>query len=172
MFNRVKELFDYKDGKLYWKSKSSPKSRIEIGDRAGSLNNVGYRRIGFDRKSHLEHRLVWLLHYGNLPKDLDHINRIRTDNRIENLRESNHSQNMMNANKQKTNYGRECTSKYKGVSWDKKLKKWDARISLNRKIIFLGSFDSESEAAKAYNNKATKLFGVFKNINKIGDNNE
>ena len=165
MFNRIKELFEYKDGKLFWKVRKA--HRIEIGDRAGCMDKLGYRYIGIDYKIYREHRLIWLLHYGYFPERLDHINRIKDDNRIENLREVTRSQNHMNSKKRKN-----TTSKYKGVCWDKENNKWRSQIKLKGKLIHLGRFHSEVEAAEAYNRKAIELFGEFKQLNIIGDDNE
>ena len=81
----VKQLFDYKKGKLFWKS----------GRRAGHLRPDGYRYIVIEKKTYLEHRLIWLYNYGYLPKEIDHINGSGKDNRIENLRSCTHSQNIM-----------------------------------------------------------------------------
>ena len=157
--DRVKELFDYKDGKLFWKIYKS--SRAQIGDRAGCLSKDGYRRIRIDGKDYLEHRIIWSLHYGYFPKEIDHINRDPSDNRIENLREVSHSQNMMNRIIQSH------SSKYKGVLWYEKIKKWRSQICLNGKNIYLGDFDSEKEDAEIYNHKAIELFGEYANINNI-----
>ena len=74
---------------------------------------------------------------------IDHININKLDNRIENLRVVNHSQNSRNQNKKEN-----CSSKYKGVCWDKN--KWKARISINYKLKHLGLFDNEEEAHLAY----------------------
>ena len=85
----------------------------------------------------------------------DHINHNCLDNRISNLRKCNSSQN--NCNKPP----RIVTSKYKGVGWNKEMKKWRSRIRINNKEYYLGHFDCEIEAAKAYDTKALELHGEF-----------
>ena len=156
---KIKILFDYRRGCLYWKIK---KQGISIGAYAGHLEKkIGYRRIGIDGKKYLEHRLIFLYHYGYLPKYLDHINGIKDDNRIENLREVTHSQNHMNKKSNKNS-----TSIYKGVNWDKGCKKWKASIRKN-KLKHLGVFISEKEAAQVYNKAAKELFGKYANLNII-----
>ena len=150
----VKELFDYNDGKLFRKIK-----------HAGCLNKSGYRIIGINRKYYLEHRLIWLLFNGHFPKEIDHINHIRDDNRIENLREVTRSQNQFNRIKI---YG---LSKYKGVSWDTRSGKWVVQIQKDGKRKNLGYFDSEEKGAEAYNIEAKKLFGKYANLNIITDIN-
>jgi hypothetical protein len=90
---KVKELFDYKDGELFWK-KIGPNKRTDRP--AGTVNRDGYRRIKYMYKLYAVHRLVWTYH-GNAPVAfIDHINGDVLDNRIENLRAATHSQNCMN----------------------------------------------------------------------------
>jgi len=158
----LKELFEYKeDGHFYWKIKKSKK--INIGKIAGCLNYRGYREIRLNGKLYREHRLIWFYHNGVLPiNGIDHINAIKDDNRIENLREATQSQN--NANNCKM---QGSSSKYKGVSFFKRDKKWSAQIVLNKKQKHLGYFDEEYIAAQAYNEAALKSFGEFARINKI-----
>lgn len=137
-------LFYYNpNGWLEWKS--SHASRIKLNERAGCTFKGGYRRIFVNGKSHAEHRLVWLYHYGKMPeKDLDHINRNPSDNRIENLRECTDKENQQNTNIQKNN-----TSGYKGVGWYKNYNKWCAKIKVNGKYINLGYFEDKEDAIKA-----------------------
>lgn len=106
------------------------------------------------------HRLV-----NKTPDDLqtDHINGDKLDNRKCNLRSCTSSQNHMNKKSPKNS-----TSKYKGVHWYKKGKKWKSEIRINKKGQYLGYFKSEIEAAKAYNKAAIELFGEFAKLNKIG----
>ena len=109
-------------------------------------------RSSKDGNSRWMHRLII-----NTPKgkQTDHINGNRLDNRKSNLRICTHQQNNFNRLKQKG------TSKYKGVSWCKALKKWTAAIKLNYKAKNLGYFIDEKSAALAYQNKAKELFGNF-----------
>lgn len=93
-------------------------------------------------------------------KDLDPFNCLNN-----NLRQCNHSQNNANRNKQNGNY----TSRYKGVSLVKATGKWKSCIRFNKRLIVLGSFISEIDAAEAYNKKAVELFGSFARINNLVD---
>lgn len=104
------------------------------------------------------HRLLM-----NPPKEMlvDHKNHNTLDNRRKNLRICTRSQNMWNRKKS-------CgTSKYKGVHWCSYKNRWRADIYIYNKCIKLGRFDSEDDAAKAYNKKAKELFGEFACLNKI-----
>lgn len=93
--------------------------------------------------------------------ETDHINGNKLDNRRANLRICTKSKNNMN---RKSTVG---SSKYKGVCWDKNKCKWLTRIKINGKQIFVGRFANESEAAKAYNEMAKKLFKDFARLNII-----
>ena len=92
----------------------------------------------------------------------DHINHNMLDNRKENLRTTTHQQNCMNGDPHK-----DGTSKYRGVNWDVREKKWMARIMIDGKQKYLGRFIKEEDAAKAYNEAATKLFGVYARLNSV-----
>lgn len=138
---KVHELFDYRaDGNLVWKV--SPNSRAKIGDIAGCVSCYGYILGTINKKSYRLHRIVWLWHHGYFPENqIDHINRIRTDNRIENLREVTPACNMRNKGNMRTN-----TSGVKGVSLVKKSNVWIAQISIYGKNITVGSSPDFAEA--------------------------
>mgnify|MGYP001606453598 CR=1 FL=1 len=90
----------------------------------------------------------------------DHINRDGLDNRRWNLRICTTSQNGINKGKQKNN-----TSGYKGVCWHKRDEKWQARIKVDKKPMYLGYFNTKEEAALAYNEAAKQYFGEFAKLN-------
>ena len=94
-------------------------------------------------------------------KCVDHINRDRSDDRIENLRWVTVSQNAMNQSIQSNNK----SSQYKGVTFNKLNKKWQSYIKYNRKSIHIGLFTSEIEAAEAYDKRAIELFGKYACLN-------
>jgi len=148
---RLRELFFYKQGKLLRKIgvKGSP-AFTEIGTRKPR----GYMVAVVDRKMYRVHHLVWMYHYGYFVPELDHINRQRDDNRIENLRSCTHSQNLGNA--------RARVHKYKGVTFCKTTQKWRAQLNGH-----LGRFDTMEQAALAYNVAAINHFGEFANLNKV-----
>lgn len=104
------------------------------------------------------HRLVLGIH-GEL--EVDHKNGDTLDNRRSNLRIATVSQNRMNRKKFEGYY----SSPYKGVSF--KRGKWRAQITLDKKVIHIGTFETELEAAKAYNDKALELHGEFAKLNDL-----
>lgn len=150
-------LFNYRDGKLFWKQKTG--KRTVIGMQAGSKRPDGYRHIRINKKYYQEHVLIWCMQKGEWPSLLiDHENEIRDDNRIDNLRLATKSQNAVNTGKWSTN-----TSGYKGVSFNKASKKWVANISVNKKLIYLGAFGTAEEANIAYKAAVIKHHGEFAN---------
>jgi hypothetical protein len=97
--------------------------------------------------------------------EIDHIDGNGLNNQRSNLRTCTRSQNMMNQ-KPRLN----CSSKYKGVTWNKRDNRYQARIIINYKNISLGYFKSEKDAAITYNSKALELYGEFAWLNEIPTN--
>lgn len=112
----------------------------------------GYKRIGLcnenGKKFFLLHRLIAInfIDNPNNYETVDHVDRDRLNNNISNLRWASYSQQNQNKKKKKN-----CSSKFKGVSWDKNNCKWRVRITLNGKKQHFGFFDYEIDAAKKYN---------------------
>jgi len=126
------------------------------GKVAGSLNSKGAIKIQIG-KHYLAHILAYIYMTGKNPdKDIDHCNGNPSDNCWSNLRLATVTQNNANSKIRRDN-----TSGFKGVSFQKKAKKWEARIQVNKKKIFLGLFNSAEEAHKAYCESAEKYFGKF-----------
>ena len=116
----------------------------------------GYLRNTIDGETYFIHRLVWLFHYGEFPSNqIDHINRIKHDNRIENLRVATNSQNKCNSIVRK-----DSKSGIKGVTQDKRTGRWRAYIAFNGKRIWLGYFATPEEAKKE-RIKANAIHGEF-----------
>jgi len=100
----------------------------------------------------------------NNPKGLlvDHRDHNTLDNRKENLRICTKAENCRNQRKQNG-----CSSVHKGVSWHIRRKKWQGKIKVNGKTIYLGFFVDEDDAARAYNASARKYFGFYACLNVI-----
>lgn len=99
-FAKASELLTYdpETGLLTWKVKTG--ARVRIGEQAGKTNNKGYRAIGIDRKLYSGHRLAWLLIHGEWPSGvMNHLNGIKTDNRLANLEVTNAKGNTIHAYK-------------------------------------------------------------------------
>lgn len=124
------------------------------GAKAGTVDSDGYIRIIFKDKALAAHRIVWLLVHGQWPmQSLDHINRNKTDNRIENLRLASFSQNQAN----KLAYGQ---VPFKGVKLTGR-----GLFQAACKKKYIGCFKTAEEAARAYDEKAKLVFGEFALLN-------
>lgn len=135
---KIASNLEYSNGELIRTATTS--SNAIKGTRAGSFNKTkGYRSVWLNGKSYYEHVVIWEAFNGPVPDgmEIDHINRIKDDNRIENLRLL------------PTQYNRFNTDA-KGVSYYKDRNKWIARIQRDHKYIYLGTYDTEEEATSAY----------------------
>lgn len=137
----LNELFEYCDGNLYWKV--SKTNQIKQGDKAGFNNFLGYCVIKINSKAYKAHRLIYIMHYGENPKIIDHIDNNPFNNKIENLRAATKIQNGYNAKIRRDN-----SSGIKGVGWAKRVNKWCAYCTVNKKQHHLGFFDDIKEAEK------------------------
>lgn len=153
---RLREVLSYdpETGIFTWRVSAGTRAK---GKRAGCENDNLYVLIRVDGVSYKAHRLAWQHYYGTAPStDLDHINGVRSDNRISNLRPATRGENLRNSPKHRDN-----KSGFKGVYWSKWAGKWHARIMISYKRIHLGFFDDPREASDAYEAKARELFGEF-----------
>ena len=156
MIEYILENFRYEDGNLY---RTVKRGNQKIGTKAGWLtecNGRPYWKVGVNKKTMYVHHVIYLIHHGQLPKYIDHIDGNSTNNRIENLRAATQSQNAGNSIMSKNN-----TSGYKGVTFRKDTKKWKAAVMVNRKHISLGSYLTKEEAYAAYVAGSQKYFGEF-----------
>lgn len=152
-FCRVK-LYDQK-GNIKAETIIDVRDKEQVCRFKWHLSDKGYaRRRTSEGKTELMHH--FLIGKG----EVDHRNRNRLDNRRINLRHVNSSINRINSKIPCTN-----KSGYRGVSWNRQIKKWTAQIYLNYKKIPIGSFDDKVKAAKAYDAKAIKVHGEFAQLN-------
>ena len=96
------------------------------------------------------------------PLRVDHENGDGLDNRLSNLRVATHQQNMRNRGP-----NRNGTSGFKGVTWNRSRSKWQTAINIDRRLVFIGRFDSAEEAARAYNAAALEHHGEFAWLNDV-----
>ncbi len=135
--------YDPIEGGIRWKARPSINAnRIKLGAQAGNLFQGKYRQMSLLKKKYLVHHIVWLLHHGYLPKNIDHIDGNGLNNRIENLREANPSIQAKNQSRRKYN-----KSGITGVSWHKKARKWVVQSSIAGANVYLGLYSSLDEAA-------------------------
>lgn len=134
-------------------------SNRHAGMPIGSNTSYGYLATSLFGKKVQIHRLAWFLHYGEWPEmDIDHINGIKKDNRISNLRLATISQNQFNKPIQKNN-----SSGVKGVYWNKRDNKFIASVQHQGKKHTAGRFDDLESAKKAVEDLRIKLAGEFCN---------
>lgn len=147
--------YDAESGFLTWENPPKFNSNL-LSTRAGCVWTDGYRYIRIKREPLLEHRVAWFIQYGEEPDQLDHINTIRDDNRLCNLRIASITENNRNKGRQANN-----TSGYKGVTHHKASGKYQAKICADKKTVSLGYFDSALEAHQAYIKASGELHGQF-----------
>ena len=146
-------MFEYKDGELYWKNPTG--NRVKKGDRAGTSTpnkSCGYHRIKHNNKYIPIHRIVYEMHYGDVPEGLviDHINRNKTDNRIENLRAVTTQENNRNVDVRNS-------TNVRNVYWHTANKKYNVQLSVNGKQKHFGSYD-DLELAEFVAQEARELY--------------
>lgn len=154
---RLKELLHYdpETGIFTWKVSRGPARK---GDVAGPrVSPRGYSILRVDGPHYLQHRLAWLYVYGVFPiLQIDHINGVRTDNRIQNLRLATNGENQSNAKLQKNN-----TSNYKGVSWVGWCNRWCGYVYKHKKKVFNRYFVTKEEAIAAVRDARERFHGEF-----------
>lgn len=148
-------IYDAETGNLYWR-KREELSQGDIGfnkrfagkqvgcAKIGTKSKTAYYTTRLGEKYFAVHRIIFAMHHGYLPEQVDHIDHNGLNNKIENLRPSNNKDNARNLPMQKSN-----KSGYIGVNWHKSAKKWQARaVDLNGKRVDLGRFDNIEDAIK------------------------
>jgi hypothetical protein len=153
---QVLDLFDYKDGNLYWRKSSG--SRAKIGAKVGCRDKHLYTRVGINGKLYWLHRVIFLHQHGYMPHEVDHINGDPTDNRIENLRAATKSQNMQNKRCRS-----DSSSGVKNVYWNNKLDKWVVRMRVEGKLTHIGVFEDIELANFVASEYRDKYHGEFAN---------
>ncbi len=152
------EAFDYDPETGHLIRKHATKG-YDAGRRITRVNHSGYIVTTFNGVGYRVHHLIWIWHHGTAVLEIDHINRVKSDNRIENLRSCEHIPNCGNTGPR--------VHKYKGVTFCKTTNRWRAQISPNGGHRCLGRYDTIEEAALAYNTAALEHYGDFAYLNKV-----
>jgi len=161
----IKEHISYNPdtGEFRWIKKPhmvNVSSRCNPGDLVGYIHRTGYRVATIKGKHIQLHRLAWIFVNGEISsKMVDHINGIRDDNRIQNLRLASRAQNMHNAHSRS-----KTGSDIKNVNWDKESGKWRVRVRYNGKRFHGGRFDNLTDAENAAKKLMLDLHGEFARI--------
>lgn len=158
-YNDAWNNFKYypKTGEIFNKTK---RMKALKGERAEYRDAAGYLALSFRNKTYRAHRVAWFLYYGVWPKEIDHINQNKADNRIGNIRDVSHQENGKNikiSSLSKTGI--------MGVCWYEKSNKWRAYITIDQKQKHLGLFDNLLDAGAA-RKAAENIYQFHKNHNK------
>lgn len=148
---RPREMFSTDNAFAVWRAQRDGKPAFTAD------NGAGYRVGLVLGRQYLAHRVAWAIYYGEWPGPIDHINGVRSDNRICNLRAASATLNMRNRKRPTNN-----TSGALGVSWVASRKKWRAVIKVDGASRFLGHFQSMEEALVA-RKTADLAFGFHEN---------
>jgi hypothetical protein len=149
------QLFEYRDGELYWKVK--PSRGVFAGDKVGYISPTGYCRFMYKRKGYVVHRIIWLMNYGDMPNEIDHKDTNKLNNNLENLRVAE------NKNQQNVGFRIDNTTKSKNVYWHKIVEKWAVIVSANKKRHNIGYFDNLELADLVATMAREKYHGAFAN---------
>lgn len=148
--HEVNNLLSYNPSNGYLIFRKTRRGGKRVGERAGCVNNHGYRQLKINYKLYKEHNIIWLMVNGNLPPDgfyIDHINGIKDDNRISNLRLCTHQQNCFNRGNGKNYY-------FNGNGYTVDFK-------IDGKSKNYGSFKTEEEAIMVAKQIRNELHGDF-----------
>jgi hypothetical protein len=127
------------------------------GKIAGRVRSDGRRQLCIDKKFYLAARVAWLYMTGKWPNpEVDHENTDCGDDRWDNLREASRQQNACN-----TRLRHHSKAGLKGVRWHRKNKKWEAKITVHSRQIYLGCYITKEAAHQAYCSAAARLHGDF-----------
>ena len=138
-------LFEALHTKFHYDPLTGQFTRRDNGRLVGYVHKSGYVKITLLGKEHRAHRLAFLYIEGRMPKNIDHVNTNKADNRWCNLRECSHLENMQNQKIRSSN-----ESGYRGVRYYARLNKYVARIRIGGKLKHIGYFDTLEQAVEAY----------------------
>jgi hypothetical protein len=152
--SRLKELLDYNPDTGLFTNKVHRNPRAPIGAIAGTPTSEGYLALQINKKKMYVHRAIWLYVHGVWPlEEIDHINHVRNDNRLCNLRLANRLENSHNTQKHTKNL-----SGHKGVAWHSRNKKWQVQMRFCGKSYYIGQFFNLEDAIVARKQAETKFY--------------
>jgi len=132
------------------------------GTKAFQTLHYGYLHGHIFKRHYFAHRVAWAIHYGYWPTgQIDHVNGLRSDNRIENLRDVSHSDNQKNVKLRRDN---KCGTP--GIDWKKHASAWRVRVNREGKRHLLGYFKNLDEAVAA-RKSAEELYGYHQNHGRV-----
>lgn len=145
-YEEVARLFTYdrETGVLYWRIRVNNNTRRDYVVGSSKRVTDGYRQVKVKGKIYMMHRVIMVLCFGHIPEnaEIDHINHVRDDNRLANLRFVTRTDNRRNQSISSKN-----TSGVTGVYFSRARKKYIAQIKVNQELIYLGTFETLEEAA-------------------------
>ena len=154
---RFNEVFDYRDGALFWKVNTN-KSKNLIGKQAGCISSNTYGSVMVDKKAYCIHRVIFCMHTGLMPDQVDHKDGNRQNNCIENLRAATDVENKFNKAAQSNN-----TSGAKNVCWNSVHKKWAVQLQAHGKRVYSKLFADFELAELVAHMAREKFHGAFAN---------
>ena len=174
--NILRKLLRYEPetGKMFWKTRplelfnetekrtarhacAQWNSKLAGKEAICTQHGSGYLCGDIFANKYFAHHVAWALFYGSsCLQEIDHINGVKSDNRISNLREATHTQNLCNVGITSRN-----TSGLKGAFWHKRDRVWEAHIRVNTTLKYLGRYSTKEDAHKAYCDAANKYHGEF-----------
>ena len=161
MYDTINDLFQYRDNNLYWKER--PVNHVDISKPAGTINGTGYRVIMINGNNYRAHRLIyqmfnehWDITDTSRDNSVDHKDRDKLNNNIDNLRVATNSQQQHNTGEQKNN-----TSGASNVYWHKAAGKWQVLVMVNKKSCYGGLFVNKEDAIAKATEMRNELHGEF-----------
>jgi hypothetical protein len=156
----LQRIFHYEDGSLFRKKQIGEETII--GKIAGRRSHA-YRSVYVLGKEYMEHRIIFMLHHGYLPPEVDHIDGDKLNNKIDNLRAATHAENLKNQKIKSCN-----TSGNKNVGWAKREQRWRVRLTVAGKDKHIGYFKDREladlvaiEACNLYHKEFSSYKGVL-----------
>jgi hypothetical protein len=151
---RFNEVFEYKDGELFWNKTLS--NVAQKGKRAGCKSTSSYGSVMVDKKSYCIHKVIFCMHHGYIPEQVDHIDRNRSNHKIENLRPATNGLNSMNKVVQSNN-----KLGIKNVCWNNTHRKWLVQVNAFGKRVVSKMFDNLELAELVALEARNKYHGEF-----------